>query len=473
MRLRPLFLPFLALVATCPPAFAQDSKPPALPPSFDVGAIDAYVSAMVREKGLTGLALAIVKDGKVVLSKGYGKKSLEDGSPVDPETVFAVGSVTKQFACACVLLLAEEGKLSIDDKVAKYFPDLTRAGDITLYQLMNHTSGYPDFYPLDFVDRRMSRPIAVDSLIQEYAGGKLDFKPGARWSYSNTGYMILGRVVEKVAGVPFGEFLRRRILDPVGMDHAVFEPTQPDRNRARGYIPFALGPPEPATLEADGWLFAAGGLWASALDVARWDIALMEGKVLKPETLKLMTSPIKLADGRSRDYGCGVGIRRDDGETILSHGGAISGFRALNTFIPRTRSAVVMLINDEQSDPGIGQSIVGLLTKSEVQPDVPKVAGPLAREAALEFFHQMQAGELDRARLGEEFSVYLTEARLKASAPRLKALGEPEKVEVLGVNERGGMEVASIRLTFKSAVLKGLLYRSTDGKIQQLLFDKG
>jgi CubicO group peptidase (beta-lactamase class C family) len=472
MRLRPLFLTTLTLLATSHSGFSQSSKPPALPQSLDVEAIDSYVSGMVQEKGLTGLALTIVKDGKVVLSEGYGKRSLEDGAPVEPETVFAVGSVTKQFACACVLLLAEEGKLSIDDKVAKYFPDLTLAGDVTLYQLMNHTSGYPDFYPLDFVDRRMGRPIAVDSLIKEYAGGKLDFKPGTRWSYSNTGYMILGRVVEKVAGMPFGEFLSRRILAPVGMEHAVFEPRRPDGNRARGYIPFALGPPEPATPEAEGWLFAAGGLWASAPDIARWDIALMEGKVLKPETLKLMTSPIPLADGRSKDYGCGLNIRRDDGETVLSHGGAISGFRATNIFIPRTRSAVVVLINDEQSDPGLGPAIAGLLVRREAQSDIPKVVGPTAKEAALGFFHQMQAGELDRSKLGEEFSIYLTDAKVKAAALRLKELGEPEKVEILGVNERGGMEVALIRLTFKSVVLKGLLYRSPDGKIQQLLFDK-
>ena len=141
--------------------------------------------------------------------------------------------------------------------------------------------------------------------------------------------------------------------------------------------------------------------------------------------------------------------------------------------VPRTRSAVIVLVNDEQSDPAIAQSIVGLITKDEASADLPKVEGPPAREAALEFFKAMQAGELDRSRLGEEFSVYLTDERVKDAAPRLKALGEPSKVEVTGSYERGGMEVSSIRLTFKSAVLKGLLYRSTDGKIQQLLFDKG
>jgi D-alanyl-D-alanine carboxypeptidase len=413
-----------------------------------------------------------VRDGKIVLAKGYGKRSLETGASVEPETPFFIGSVTKQFVCACVLLLAEDGKLSIDDKVAKYFPELTKAGDISLYQLMTHTSGYPDFYPLDFVDRRMLKPIAPDALIKEYAGGKLDFEPGARWSYSNTGYTILGRVVEKVSGEPFGEFLRNRILAPAGLEHAAFEPAGSDPARASGYLPFALGSPLSATPEGNGWLYTAGGLSASAPDVARWDIALMEGRLLKPNSMKLMTSPVTLSDGRLKDYGCGVAVRRTAGELILSHGGAVSGFRATNILVPRTKSAVVVLINDEQSDPAIAEAIVGLLTKVET-PDVPKIAGPPAKEAALDFFHQMQAGELDRSRLGEEFSVYLTDEKVKAAVPRLKELGEPAKVEVTGTYERGGMEVASIRLTFKSVVLKGLLYRSTDGKIQQLLFEKG
>lgn len=226
-----------------------------------------------RRKGLTGLALAIVRNGEIVLAKGYGKRSLATGSPVEPETPFSVGSVTKQFACACILLLVEDGKLSVNDKVAKYFPELTKAGDISLAQLMSHTSGYADYYPLDFVNRRLSKSIAVNSAIREYAGGKLDFEPGSRYSYSNTGYLILGRVVEKVSGESFGDFLRRRILIPIGMVHSSFEPTGSDPDRASGYLPFALGPPEPATPEANGWLYAAGGLWASAPDLARWDIA--------------------------------------------------------------------------------------------------------------------------------------------------------------------------------------------------------
>ena len=187
-----------------------------LPTTFDPNGIDAFLAEQIKEREIPGLSVAIVTNGALLLAKGYGKSSLERNSPVGPDTMFAIGSVTKQFTSACILLLAEEGKLSVQDKVGKYFPHLTKSQEITLLDLMNHVSGYPDYYPLDFVDRRMARPISPDQLLREYAEGKLDFEPGTRWSYSNTGYVILGLVVEKVAGESFGKFLEHRILKPTG-----------------------------------------------------------------------------------------------------------------------------------------------------------------------------------------------------------------------------------------------------------------
>jgi D-alanyl-D-alanine carboxypeptidase len=163
-------------------------------------------------------------------------------------------------------------------------------------------------------------------------------------------------------------------------------------------------------------------------------------------------------------------------EAVMTHGGAVSGFLSTNAMVPRTRSAVIVLSNCEHLDASpIQSTILKLLLKDQkttAAPELPKVQGPAAKDAALDFLHQMQAGQVKREQLGEEFSVFLTDDRVKEAAPRLKALGEPEKVEVSGVSERGGMEVASIHLTFKTAKLSGLLYRSPDGKIQQLLFRK-
>jgi CubicO group peptidase (beta-lactamase class C family) len=455
---------------------AEPQAAPKPPETFDVAAIDAYVAGQVREKGYVGLSLAVLRDGQIVLAKGYGKSSLEPAVDVGVDTSFAIGSITKQFTCACILMLAEEGKLSVQDPVSKYYPGLTRAAEITLYDLMSHVSGYPDYYPLDFVDRRMLKPIECDKLIQEYAGGKLDFDPRTRWSYSNTGFIILGRVVEKVSGDTFGRFLERRIFKPLMMEHSYFEPGKTVPGLARGYTSFALGPQEAANPEAAGWIYAAGGIFASASDLARWDLALVTGKVLKPDSYKLMTSVRQLANGKTTDYACGLVVGRRDGETVLRHSGAVSGYLAYNAVVPRTRSGVVLLANSEQHGFDVIQdTILGLLLKEQADkegPAVPKIKGLSAKDAALDFLHQLQAGKVDRTKLGEEFSVYLTDERVRAASERLKPLGEPEKVEVRGVGERGGMEVARIRMTFKTMVLGGALYRTPDGIIQQLLLSK-
>jgi D-alanyl-D-alanine carboxypeptidase len=456
-----------------PPVEAQAPKPIEPPKAFDLAAIDACVASQVRDQKFVGLALAIVRDGKVVFAKGYGKRSIEDSSSVEADTPFAVGSLTKQFTCASVLLLAEEGKLAVDDKVAKYYPSLTRAREISLHDLMTHTSGYADYYPLDFVDRRLMKPVLEADLLAAYARGKLDFEPNTRWSYSNTGYVLLGGVVAKVSGMPFGRFLDERILHPLGMKHSAFEPAKGMEGQARGHTSFALGPVEPAIYESSGWLSAAGGLWASASDLALWDIALMNGQVLKPESFRLMTTPRTLLSGHSTGYGCGLHIDHKSGETVLSHGGAVSGFLAVNALIPRFKSAVVVLSNAEHRPPASVQSMVLdlLLAELKKQADhhVPQVHGLAAKEAALGFLHELQAGKINRQNLGEEFNVLLTDERVASAAVRLKALGEPERVHVESIGERGGMEVASVQFTFKNATLEGLLYRTPDGQIQQLL----
>jgi CubicO group peptidase (beta-lactamase class C family) len=458
-----------------PAALAREPEPVALPKTLDPAGIDSYLAAQVRDKGFVGLSIALVRDGRVILDKSYGTAMLPDGPALTTDTPLAIGSVTKQFACAGLLLLEEDGKLSARDPVARYFPDLTGAGAVTLYDLMTHASGYPDYYPLDFLDRRMRQAIAPDELIRRYAGGKLDFPPGSRWSYSNTGYIIMGRVVEKVTGQPFGRFLEQRIFKPLGMARSVYEPMPDGAGLARGHTSFALGGAEPAPPEASGWLGAAGGIYATAGDLAKWDLALIEGKVLKPASLKLMTKPRELSSGKVAEYGCGLSVGRRNGETVWSHSGAVSGFHAYNAMIPRTRSAVILLSNAEHvDDAGLHRELLALLLRDEAKREevVPVVAGPPVKDVVRTFFQQMQSGEVDRSQLGEEFSLFLSAERLQAAAPRLKELGEPESVEVDNVTERGAMESSRSRLKFKTGTVGVNMFRSTDGKIQQFLLSR-
>src|SRR4051812_14884406 len=317
------------------------------PKKFNLEAIDTYIAQYVKEKGLVGLSVAILRDGRTIFAKGYGLAQREKALPVEADTSFAVGSITKQFTCACILLLAEEGRLSVHDPVSKYFPQLTRADDITLLDLMNHTAGYPDYYPLDFVDRRLSRSVAFDALLKDYATTKLNFEPGSRFSYSNTGYIILGGVVEKVSGEKFGDLLQRRILSPLEMHNSKFGIAQGLRSAATGYNGFTLGPPEPAVPEGDGWIEAAGGLWASAPDLLRWNLALISGKVLQPSSYQLMTRPRKLTTGKISNYGCGLRADIQQGDLILQHTGGVSGFVSFHGLHARTKSGLVVLSNTE------------------------------------------------------------------------------------------------------------------------------
>jgi D-alanyl-D-alanine carboxypeptidase len=484
------FLSLASLAATRSP---ESSAP--LPTVFDVAAIDAYVTGQIKEKGIPGLSLVVMKEGKIELAKAYGSRSLATKAPANTNTLFAIGSVTKQFTCACILLLAEEGKLSVQDKVAKYYPGLTRANDISLLDLMNHVSGYPDYYPLDFVDRRMASPIAEDELIRQYAGGALDFEPGSRFSYSNTGFVMLGRVVEKVSGERFGSFLERRILQPLAMQHTLYEPQPQAKYLAQGYRSFALGPQEMAKPEGQGWCAAAGALFSTASDLAKWNLALMEGKVLKPNSWTVMTARRKLADGRMSDYGCGLSVRGRDGSTILAHNGAVSGFLAYNAMIPATKSAVIVLVNCENGSsasklhasllplllpkpPTPPANMPGSLTNKPATnalakpPALPAISGPAAVDAAKDFFARLQTGSIDRQQLGEEFSIFLDPKKLRGASSRLKSYGQPSTAELARSWERGGMEVVVVRFTFKSGALEALMYRSTDGKIQQFFVSR-
>jgi len=453
-------------------ASAKDPLPEP-PATFEPAAVDAYISRIARANGITGLSVALARDGSAPWTAVYGQSSLASATPVTANTVFAIGSVTKQFTAACIFLLAQDGKLSVHDKVAQYYPGLTRARDITLLDLMNHVSGYPDYYPLDFVDSRMESPIARDELIQRYAGGKLDFEPGTQWSYSNTGYVILGRVVEKVSGQTLGEFMTRRILEPLGMDHSFFGPADLRKGMAQGYVSFALGSPKPAQPEAQGWLDGAAGLNCTALDLVKWDMALMDGCVLNAESYALMTQPRKLTEGRVREYGCGIGVKIISHTIVLSHQGEVSGYEAWNVLVPATKSAVVLLFNCEETETVNNlKSVLANLIMPD-PPWVPAIAGPDAGQAAMEFFRSVQTGSIDRTRLGEEFSRFMSEEKVREAAARLKKFRAPLRAEVQNRSERGGMEVANVRLVCKEGTLSALIYRTPDGKIQECLFHSG
>jgi CubicO group peptidase (beta-lactamase class C family) len=265
-----------------------------------------------------------------------------------------------------------------------------------------------------------------------------------------------------------GQFLSMRIFGPLGMKNSQLDPDPKAPGLATGHTAHLLGDAEVAVPEAGGWLHGAGGIYSTANDLAKWDIALMEGKVVPEPFLGQLERHRKLNDGRKRFYSYGLSIAERDGETILSHGGAVSGFHSYNAMVRRTRSAVILLANAEHIDTsGLHRDIVNLLLKDTSA--IPRINGPTATEDAKSLVAQLQKGELDRTRFTQEYSHYLNPHRVAKAKERLGELGEPTRFDIEGTSERGGMEVVSFRITFKSKVVKASLYRKPDGTIEQFL----
>jgi D-alanyl-D-alanine carboxypeptidase len=433
--------------------------------------LDSIIRRAVAEKHIVGLSVGVMQNGKLILAKGYGVRDLSNKDPVTPRTMFSIGSVTKQFTCSALLMLAEQRKLALTDPVAKYYPNLTRAKDITLRDLGGHLSGYRDYYPLDFVDQEMQKPASADQIIAEYATRPLDFEPRSHYSYSNTGFLILGRVIEKVSGEPFGQFVARNLFKPLELSRTRYDPATNDPDVARGYTSFALADPIPAEPEASGWTGSAGAIWSTPSDLLTWDLSLLDHRLISAASYGVLTTAQRLTDGRSSGYGCGESVNDRGLAVVLSHGGATSGFVAQNTVIPATRSAVVLLSNTDFSPIGaLNQELVAKLMPRS--PDVPAIAGAAAVDAARKFLLDLEKGAVDRSTLGVDFNLFLRADKVAAGRKALNAMGPISKIRVLNTRERGGMEVATVQFDVGGTSAGGLMYRSPDGKVQEFLFSR-
>src|ERR1700741_2147514 len=288
--------------------------------------IDEYLRTQMQAQQIPGVALAVVKDGKIVLARGYGLANVEHQVPVKPETIFQSGSTGKQFTATAVMMLMEEGKLSLEDKITKYFTDAPASwSDITIRHLLTHTSGMTD-YPSDF---DMRRDYTEDELFQRMKPIPLAFQPGEKWSYSNLAYVMLGILIHKVSGKFYGDFLQERIFKPLDMTTArIISEADIVPNRAAGYR-IANG-----QLKNQDWVSpslnttADGALYFTVYDMAKWDAALYTEKLLHRSSLEQMWTPVKLNNGQTIPYGFGWGLGVVRGHQILEHGGSWHGFKA-------------------------------------------------------------------------------------------------------------------------------------------------
>lgn len=310
--------------------------------------VDDFVQNELLRQHIPGLSLLVKQDGKILLAKGYGLANVELQVPVQPETVFQSGSVGKQFTATAVMMLVEEGKLGLDDKVSKYFTNAPQSwADIKLRHLLTHTSGLGD-YPRD-IDLR--RDYTDDELLAKVMATPLAFKPGEKWSYSNLGYLTLGLLLDKVTGKFYGDFLQERIFKPLGMSTArIISEADIVTNRAAGYrlVDGKLKNQEWVSPTFDST--ADGSLYLTVYDLAKWDDALYAEKLLKRSSFDQMWTPVTLNNGKTHPYGFGWFVVTVRGHRLIHHGGSWQGFHCSIQRYVDDKLTVIGFDNLTQSD---------------------------------------------------------------------------------------------------------------------------
>ena len=426
--------------------------------------VDRIAGQVLEQTGVPSASVAVVKGGKLVYTQAYGKARLEPPIAATPEMRYSIGSISKQFTAAAILLLQEDGKLSIDDVVGKYVPGLTRGNEVTIRQTLSHTSGYQDYWPEDYVMTPMLKAESAQQILDTWGKKALDFEPGTQWQYSNTNFVIAGRIVEQVTGQPLMDLLTRRIFQPLGMksvwnsDEAKL--TQAD---ATAYYRHALGPLRVAPKEGRGWMFAAGELAMTAHDLALWDESLIAQSILKPESYKQMFTEVKLKDGKGTHYGLGVDVRERDGHRSIEHSGEVSGFVANNEVLVDDGVAVAVLTN--QDAVGAASTIARLTAPVLIGTS----ASTAAEKQALAIFHDLQQGRIDRTLLAPNLSDYFTDEALADFRDSLGPLGEPISFHQSGDQLRGGMTYRAFQIAYPGKRLVLTTYTYPDGKLEQYL----
>lgn len=338
--------------------------------------IDRYIEAQLEKYNIPGLALAVVREGKVTKAKGYGLADVELNAPATERSVFQWASVTKQFTATAIMLLAQDGKLKLDDPVSRHYANAPSAwSGVTVRHLLTHTSGIKGYTELPNFFATVRKDYKPEEIIGLVSSLPLDFAPGEKWAYSNTGYYLLGLIIEKVSGKSYGEFLTERIFRPLGMDTArVNDQFEIIANRVTGYDLRTdrllrsefVSPTQP---------FSAGALVGTVLDLAKWDAALYTEKLLPKAVLEEMWTPVKLNDGKTFPYGYGWQTGELRGHRYLGHGGGIHGFSSFILRLVQDKLTVIVLINSGANPQSIaasvaGQYISGLTFSSiEAQPD--------------------------------------------------------------------------------------------------------
>ncbi len=463
-----LLLTGLLLIGTAPKVFAQTG----ILDAPTAARVDNAVEKVITDTGIPSASIALVEHGQITYLHAYGKARLEPPMAATTGMQYSVGSVSKQFTAALILMLVEDGKMSLDDPIAKYLPHLTRANEVTVREVLSMTAGYQDFWPEDYVMTTMMVPTTAQHILDVWGAKPLDFDPDMQWQYSNTNYVIAGRIAEIVGGSPLVEQLRARIFEPLHMtgvrdqDASHLPPSDPT-----GYYQHALGPLRPAPVEGSGWMFAAGELAMSPNDLALWNISLMNRSLLKAVSYDAMFTNVKLKDGKPTGYGLGVQISEREGQPVISHSGEVSGFVSQNTIYPDSHAAITVLTNIDASSAAstIARSLAPIVLHEPDTSGSSSEAAKAAEARAEKIFLGLQNGDLDRTQLTDLCSHYFTQEAVQDFATSLKPLGKPQTFTQVAAEPRGGMTFRAFRVDFPTRKVTVTTYEEPDGKLEQYL----
>jgi len=435
--------------------------------NFPASQIDQKISATLAAYGAPSVSVAIVKNGALVYAKAFGEANLAQQRAADLATRYAVGSISKQFTVAALLLAQEQGKLSLDDKVGKYLPQLTRANEVTIRQLLSHTSGYEDYAPQDYMIADWEKPTTPQAIMDRWAKKPLNFDPGTRWQYSNTNYTIAGAILEKATGQSLMSFLQQQILAPLSMASASDCDAKSPQD-ATAYTRFALGPPREVAREGAGWYFAAGELCMTPSDLAKWDIAFLQKRLLSEKSYAEFTKEVKLKNGKETHYALGLTLGEMQGMPTISHGGEVSGFLAMNTLFPTRSTGIIVLSNQD------GQNMVPTITR-EVAATLfaPGNAEATEKEALVRsVLEGLEQGKINRSLFTKNANDYFTETCLNDIKTSLEPLGHLKFLSRQSEQLRGGMTHYSYRARFEHDTVALNLYVMPDGKFEQFMVEE-
>lgn len=424
--------------------------------------VDEFIKSEMQKQKIPGVSLAVVKDGKPLLVKGYGFANLEHQVPVKPETIFQSGSVGKQFTATAVMMLVEDGKINLDEKIGKYLGDVPESWtNITVRHLLSHTSGMTD-YPKDFDFRR---DYTEDEILKRAKEIPVAFKPGEKWQYSNLGYVTLGILISKVTGKFYGEFLQDRMFRPLGMTTArILNEADVIPNRAAGYRLVSGEVKNHEWVSPTVNTTADGSLYLTALDMIKWDEALTTGKLLKKTSYDEMWSPIKLSDGKTHPYGFGWAVRSLNGKRVIEHGGAWQGFKAHIARFPDNKLTVIVFANLIQTNQAKLANGVASIIDPELKPKPIGDPDPAFTAKTRELLSAVLDGKADMARFTPEVATAISQQQDRLTA-FVKTLGELRGFNLVDRSEEGDIVRYRYQVEFTGMNLFLAMVVKNDGKI--------